>query len=205
MGQIVSTPFDPTPDPATYIPFAQSPQDSSALVIRTSGEPLSLVAPVNGQLRGIDADVPAYDVRSLEQLISDNASGVEFSARMMMVFGVIALVLAAAGIFAVMAYSVTQRTHEIGVRMALGARRFDVLRLVVGTAAKMTAIGLTIGVVNALLLSHALSSLLFGVIRIDGIVFLLLTVMLAVVAAVAAYIPARWATKVEPTQALRCE
>jgi putative ABC transport system permease protein len=157
------------------------------------------------RVRSIDADEPPYDVRSLEQVISDNVSGVQSSAQMMMVFGFTALVLAAAGIFAVMSYSVTQRTHEIGVRMALGARRFDVLRLVVGKAIKMAAAGLAIGVTIALLLSHALSSMLFGVIRIDGIVFVLLTVMLAAVAALAAYIPARWATKVDPMQALRCE
>jgi len=104
-----------------------------------------------------------------------------------------------------MAYSVSRRTHEIGVRMALGARRFDVLRLVVMSALKMAVIGLTIGVGAALLLTRAISSALFGVIRIDPPVFILLTALLAVVAAVAAYVPARWATKIDPMQALRCE
>jgi len=205
VGQIVSTPFDSTPDPATYVPFAQSPQASSAFVIRTTADPLSLVSSVNGQLRSIDANVPAYDVRTLEHVISDNASGVEFSARMMLVFGFIALVLAAAGIFAVMAYSVAQRTHEIGVRMALGARRIDVLRLVVTSAIKMAIAGLSIGICFALLVTHALSSVLFGVLQIDTPIFVALTLVLATVAAVAAYIPARWATKVDPMQALRYE
>jgi putative ABC transport system permease protein len=157
------------------------------------------------RVRNIDADEPPYDVRTLEQVVSDNVSGVESSARMMMIFGFTALVLAAAGIFAVMLYSVTQRTHEIGVRMALGARRFDVLRLVVGKAVSLAAIGLAIGVSMGLLLAHALSSLLFGVIRIDAAVFVLLTIILAAVAALAAYIPARWAMKVDPMQALRYE
>jgi putative ABC transport system permease protein len=205
VGEIVSTAFDPSPDPTTYIPFAQSPQASSVLVIRTLGDPLSLVTPVNGQLRSIDAGVPAYEVRSLEQVISDNLSGVEFSARMMLIFGLVALTLAAAGTFAVMACSVAQRTHEIGVRMALGARRIDVLRLVVTSAIKMAIAGLAIGISFALLLTHALSSVLFGVIRVDAIVFVLLTLVLATVAAVAAYIPARWATRVDPMQALRYE
>jgi putative ABC transport system permease protein len=205
VGQIWTTAFDPTPTPTTYIPFAQSPVVSSALVVRTAGDPLDLVASVNGQLRNLDAGVPAYDVRSLEQVISDNASGVEFSARMMLVFGFIALVLAAAGIFAVMAYTVAQRTHEIGVRMALGARRIDVLRLVVTSAIKMASAGLTIGICIALLLTHALSSMLFGVIRMDAIVFALLTLVLAGVAALAAYLPARWATRVDLMQALRYE
>jgi len=205
VGEVRASPFDFKPEPATYTPFAQMPQASSALVVRTSSDPLSLVAPAVAQLRSIDADVPAYDVRSLEQVISDNLSGVESSARMMLIFGFIALVLAAAGIFAVMSYSVAQRTHEIGVRMALGARRIDVLRLVVTSAIKMAIAGLAIGICVALLLTHAVSSMLFGVIRIDAIVFALLTFVLASVAAVAAYIPARWATKVDPMQALRYE
>jgi putative ABC transport system permease protein len=205
VGDIRSSPFVPNPDPTTYVPFAQAPEPSSALVVRTSGDPAILAAAVIAQVQSIDPDEPAYDVRSLEQIVSDNVSGVDFSARMMMVFGIIALVLAAAGIFAVMAYSVAQRTHEIGVRMALGARRIDVLRLVVASAIKMASAGLAIGTCIALLLTHALSSLLFGVIRIDAIVFVLLTLVLAGVAAVAAYIPARWATKVDPMQALRYE
>jgi putative ABC transport system permease protein len=200
-----SSGFDNAPDPTTYVPFAQLPQASSAIVVRTSTDPSSLASAVIARVRSIDPDEPPYDVRSLEQVISDNVSGVESSARMMMIFGFTALVLAAAGIFAVMSYSVAQRTHEIGVRMALGARRFDVLKLVVGKAITLAAVGLAIGVSIALMLSHALSSVLFGVIRIDGIVFVLLTVMLAVVAALAAYIPARGATKVDPMQALRYE
>jgi putative ABC transport system permease protein len=197
--------FDPSPTPTTYLPLDQMPQASSALVIRTTGDPLSLVAPVVTQLRSADAAVPPYDVRSLEQVIADKLTGVEFSARMMLVFGLVALVLAAAGIFAVMAYSVAQRTHEFGVRMALGARRIDVLRLVVTSAIKMAGFGLAIGICIALLLTHALSSVLFGVIRIDAIIFALLTFVLATVAALAAYVPARWATKVDPMQALRYE
>jgi putative ABC transport system permease protein len=124
---------------------------------------------------------------------------------MMLVFGFSALVLAAAGIFAVMSYSVTQRTHEIGVRVALGAQRLHVLRLVVGSALRMAMIGLTIGVGLALLLARALSSALFGVVQIDVPVFASLTIVLALVAILAAYLPARWAMKVDPLVALRYE
>jgi putative ABC transport system permease protein len=200
-----SSGFDNQLDPTAYVPFAQQPQASSAIVVRTSTDPLTLASAVMARVRSIDSDEPPYDVRSLEQVISDNLSGVGSSARMMMIFGVTALILAAAGIFAVMSYSVTQRTHEIGVRMALGALRFNVLTLVVGKALKLAGIGLAIGVAVALLLSHALSSVLFGVIRIDGIIFALLTFILALVAALAAYIPALGATKVDPMQALRYE
>jgi predicted permease len=202
---IRSSAFDQKPSPTTYVPFAQLPQGSSAIVVRTSTNPLSSAANVMEQLRGIDPATPAYDVRTLEQVVADNVSGVESSARTMLIFGFIALALAAAGIFAVMAYSVTQRTHEIGIRMALGARRFDVLRLVMASAMKMALVGLTFGFGVSLLLTHAISSAMFGVIRIEPPVFAFLTALLAFVAAVAAYIPARWATKVDPMHALRCD
>ena len=205
VGDVQPIPLDHDPAPTAYVPFAQQPESASAFVVRTSGNPLTLAGPVNAQLRAMDADQPAYDIRSLEQVVSDGLSGIESSAQMMLIFAVCALILAAAGIFAVMAYSVTQRTHEIGVRVALGARRFDMLRLVVGGAMKMAAIGLGIGLVLALLLTRALSSLLFGVVQIDLVTFALLTSLLALVAALAAYIPARWAMKVDPMVALRYE
>jgi putative ABC transport system permease protein len=120
-------------------------------------------------------------------------------------FGILALVLAAAGVFAVMAYSVLERTHEIGVRMALGARRGDVLRVVMGRAAKLAAVGLGLGVAGALAMTRLLTSLLLGVVRMDSLTFAGLTALLAAVAALAAYVPARWATKVDPMEALRYE
>jgi len=197
--------FDNEPAPTTYVPAAQLPTGATAFVMRTSTDPRNLAAGVIAEMRTIDPDTPAYDVRSLEQVISDNASGVESSARMMLIFGAVALTLAAAGIFAVMAYSVAQRTHEIGVRMALGAQRSDVLRLVVASAVKMAAVGLSIGLCIAVFLARGLSSALFGVVEVDTSVFLLLTVLLATVAAVSAYVPARWATRIDPMQALRYE
>jgi len=205
VGDVQPIPLDHDPAPTAYVPLAQQPELASAFVVRTSGDPLTLAGPVNTQLRAVDADQPAYDIRSLEQVLSDSLSGIQLSARMMLIFAVCALTLAAAGIFAVMAYSVTQRTHEIGVRLALGAPRFDVLRLVVGGAMKMAAIGLSIGLVLALLLTRALSSALLGVVQIDTITIGLLTLVLASVAAMAAYIPARWAAKVDPMVALRYE
>jgi putative ABC transport system permease protein len=205
VGDIAQSPFDLVPEPTAYFPFAQMPLASSALAVRTAGDPIALAAAVRAQVRSVDADQPPYDMRTLEQLLSDDVSGVEHSARMMFAFGVVALVLSASGIFALMTYSVTQRTHEIGVRMALGAQRGDVLRLVVGYAIKLAIVGLAIGVPFALALTRALSSVLFGVVRIDTPVFALFTLLLALVAALAAYIPARRATQVDPMVALRYE
>jgi putative ABC transport system permease protein len=205
VGDIRSNTFDNSLDPTTYVPLAQLPMKASDFVVRTAADPSELAEPLAAQLRSVDPDTPAYDVRSLEQLIADNASGVQSAARMMMIFGIVALTLAAAGIFAVMAYSVTQRTHEIGVRMALGAQHSDVLRLVIASAVKMAAVGLAIGIGIAVLLARALSSALFGVVDVDTSIFVMLTALLATVAAVAAYIPARWATRVDPMQALRYE
>jgi putative ABC transport system permease protein len=205
VGDIHSSPFDRTPSPTAYLSFAQLPIASSCVVVRGSGDPVGLATAVRAAVRSVDADQPPYDMRTLAQLISDDVSGVEASARMMFIFGVVALVLAASGIYALMSYSVTQRTHEIGVRMALGAKRRDVLRLVIGYAIKLTVIGLAIGVPAALALTRALSSLLFGVLRLDLPVFALFTLMLALVAALAAYIPARRATRVDPMVALRYE
>jgi len=205
VGDIKQAPWDQTPQPTTYFPFDQYPQSSSTLIVRTAGNPVALAAGARAQMLSLDPNQPPYDTRTLEQVISDDVSGVDFSARMMLVFGGIALVLAAAGIFAVMAYSVLQRTHEIGVRMALGAGRPEVIRLVVGYALKLAAVGLAIGLPCSLAISRGLTSVLLGVIRIDPLTFVAFTVLLAVVAAFAAYIPALWAARVDPVVALRHE
>jgi putative ABC transport system permease protein len=205
VGDVKPNPLDHDPAPTAYVPLAQQPASAIAFVVRTSGDPLTLAGGVNKELLGMDPDQPGYDIRSLDQVISDGLSGIEMSSQMMLVFAACALLLAAAGIFAVTAYSVTQRTHEIGVRVALGARRFDVLRLVVGGAMKTAALGLGIGLVLALLLTRAVSSALFGVVRFDVITITLLTLALASIAAVAAYVPARRAAKVDPMVALRYE
>ena len=204
-GDIRQSSFDEAPLPVAYFPFAQLPQASSALAVRTTGDPLALAAAARAQVRSVDPGQPLFDVRSLEQVISDDLSGVKHSANMMVVFGIIALGLAASGIFAVMAYFVFQRTHEIGVRLALGAQRADVMKLVVAYSGKLALLGLGIGVLASVALTQALSSLLFGIFRLDTAVFVLFTLLLALVAALAAYLPARWATQVDPLVAVRYE
>jgi len=205
VGDIRPNVLDNRPNPTVYVPLTQSPPQASSVILRTSGDPRAAAPALVADIRSADPTVPAYDIRTLEQGIADNMSGVESSARMMMVFAVVALTLAAAGIFAVMAFAVSKRTHEIGVRMALGAQRSDVLRLVISSALKTAAVGLAIGLGLSGLLARALSSALFGVVQVDASVFAALTAVLATVAVLAAYIPARWATKVDPMAALRYE
>jgi predicted permease len=205
VGDVKPNAMDHDPSPTAYVPLAQQPEPASAFVVRTSGDPLNFAGLVSKQILSLDPAQPAYDLRSLDQVISDGLSGIDLASQMMLVFAACALLLAAAGIFAVTAYSVTQRTHEIGVRVALGARRFDVLRLVVGGALKTATIGLGIGLALAVLLTRAVSSALFGVVQFDIITITLLTMALASVAAAAAYIPARRAAKVDPMVALRYE
>jgi putative ABC transport system permease protein len=205
VGDIRQSTFDPEPRPTAYVPFEQIPVTSFSFAMRVEGDPLALAPAARDAVRSVDPNEPIYDVRTLEQLISDNLSGVQQAAYMMSAFGFVALVLAAAGIFALMAFFVSQRTHEIGVRMALGAERADVLRFVVGRALKLAAIGLAIGLPFAIGVAIAVSSFLFGMIRVDVLGFVVLTLVLGLVAALAAYIPARRATRVDPMVALRYE
>jgi len=204
-GDVRQSSFDTGATATAYVPFAQSPRASSALAIRTVGDPLALAAAARAAVANIDPDQPPFDVRALQQLVSDNDSGVQFAAGFMVVFAVVALLLAGAGIFAVMAYSVRQRTHEIGVRMALGARRADMLRMVIGYALRLGGMGLAVGVPVSIVLSRLISTVLFNVVRMDWPVLAGLTLLLGSIAAIAAYVPARWAAKADPMEALRYE
>jgi putative ABC transport system permease protein len=204
-GDVKQSPFDTEPRPTAYVPFDQVPLASATFVVRTERDPLSVAAAARAQVLSVGPDDPPYDIRTLAQRISDNASGVESSARMMIGFGIIALGLAAAGIFALMAYSVSQRTHEIGIRLALGAKPADISRMVVGNAMKLAALGLAIGIPISLGLTEAASKVVFGLMPMSGLVLGSILVLLAFVAGVAAYVPARRATKVDPMVALRYE
>jgi putative ABC transport system permease protein len=204
-GDIRQNTFDDTFRPTAYVPIAQAPPQSAGFILRTSRDPTSFADAARAALQSVDRDQPAYDIRTLQQLITDNASGVQYSAHMMFAFALIALLLAAAGIYAVMAYAVVQRTHEIGVRMALGAQHADVLRMIVGSSLKLAAAGLAIGVPVAFVLMRVLANILVGVVRLDVSMLLALTAMLGLVAALAGYLPARRATQVNPISALRAD
>jgi putative ABC transport system permease protein len=153
----------------------------------------------------VDPDMPIYDVKAHSQVIHDSVTGVTYVAVMMSVLGVMALVLASVGLYGVMAYAVTERTHEIGVRMALGARTRDVLQLVLRRGIALTAIGLTIGLALSYGLARLLASLIVGVAATDLATFGGVMALLAFVALAASYIPARRAARMDPLAALRCD
>lgn len=195
-----------------YMPFSQVPKEfidrvtgRMSLVVRTQSDPASLAQQVRAQVMATDKDQPVFNVQPMEQVVSTSIAPRRFTMLLMSIFAAVALVLATVGIYGVMSYSVTQRTHEIGIRMALGAHAADILRLVVKQGLLLALIGVGIGLTGAFILTRVMSSLLFGVGAADLTTFVAISLMLTLVAAVASYIPARRATKVDPMIALRYE
>jgi len=189
----------------TYEPFAQQPLNFLTFVVRTSGPIPGLPAAIRTAIYSVDKDQPIASVRPLTQLIAESVARQRFAMFLFAVFSGVALLLAAIGIYGVMAYSVTQRTGEIGIRMALGAQQADVLRLIFVQGGRLVALGLGAGLVGALLLTRFISSMLFGVSARDPFTFVAIAALLAAIAGLACFIPARRATKVDPLTALRAE
>jgi ABC-type antimicrobial peptide transport system permease subunit len=173
------------------------------LVVRTAGDPAAITPSLRRVIRESDPTIALYDVNTMERVRELGFWQYGLFGSMFSIFGVIALLLAAIGVYGVISYSVSQRTQEIGVRVALGARRLDVMRLVVGQGMKLAGIGLGIGLVGALGITRVVRSLLFGVSPTDPLSFGLITIFLTAVAAVASWLPARRATAVDPIVALR--
>jgi putative ABC transport system permease protein len=191
--------------PTIYRSYRQAPPFYASLVLRAGGDPLALVPAVRGQISAVDADLSLFNIKRLDQVISDSIVGIAYVAVMMGVLGVIALVLGAVGVYGVMSYAVSERTNEFGIRMAMGASANDIQRLVLGKGAMLTLIGMCIGLPIAFVLASALSSLLFGVRVADPIAFIVIPLVLAAVATLASYLPARRAVRVDPITALRYE
>ena len=192
-------------EPLFYQPFAQAFTQSYHLLVRTHGEPMALLPMVRQQVDALDPQIPVYGAETLDQVAADSMAEPRMAASLVSLFGALVLFLAVAGIYSVIAYWVTQRTHEIGVRMALGAQKSDVLKMVVGQGAKLTLIGVAIGIAGALGLTRLLANLLYGVKPANPLTFVAVSLLLTAVAFVASYIPARRATKVDPMVALRYE
>jgi putative ABC transport system permease protein len=194
---------DPSED--LYFPLRQYASWNCFLVIRTEGTPDLIVAEVRRAVAEVDRNEPLADFLTMEQHISNSMAGPRFRTVLLGIFAFLALTLAVVGLYGVMSYTVSQRTHEIGIRVAMGARREDVLRLVVGQGFKLTLVGVGIGIVGALVLTRFLSSLLYGIRPVDPITFVAASLALTVAALLASYIPARRAMKVDPLVALRYE
>jgi putative ABC transport system permease protein len=191
--------------PTLYRSYRQSPPSYTTLVLRTNGDPLKFVSEARAQIAAIDPNLPMYNVKSMDKAITESIIGIAYVATMMAVLGAIALVLASVGVFGVMSYSVSERAHEIGIRMSLGAQTRDVLSLVLRGGMSMTLLGLAIGLPIAFVLARTMSSLLFNVQTADPISFIVLPLALLAVAALACYLPARRAAQMDPLQALRHE
>lgn len=188
-----------------YFPQSQSPQRDTYLLVRTAGEQPNMISAIRGAIDSVDRDQPIYRVMKMEDIVANSALQRRVSMFLLGIFAAVALVLAAVGIYGVMAYSVTQRTHEIGIRMALGAQQRNVLGLVVRHGMVMTFIGVGLGLGGAFAVTRVMASLLFGVSAHDPLTFVGIPLLLGAVALLACFVPARRATKVDPMIALRYE
>jgi putative ABC transport system permease protein len=188
-----------------YVPHAQEPFGRVGVVLKTSWDPGGVTREIEQQVRALDPGVAVRDLKPLESYIDDAQAPMRFNLILIGIFGVIALTLASVGLYSVMAYSVTQRSHELGIRIAVGASPRDILRLVLGQGVRLTLIGAALGLVASLLVTRALASLLFGVSATDPLTFIAVPVVLALVAMLACYLPARRAMRVDPIVALRYE
>jgi predicted permease len=188
-----------------YIPHAQRAQANMFLAVRTSGTPTEQSPAVRNVIKNLDKDLPVFRVMAVEQLVADSMTLRRFTLTLLGIFAVIALVLATVGLYGVLSYSVTQRSHEIGIRLALGARAADVLKLIVKQGMSLAGVGVLLGLVGAFVLTRLMAKLLFGVTASDPLTYVVIALLLATVALLACWLPARRATKVDPMIALRYE
>lgn len=194
------------PSPRAYLPYQQVNWGSMSLIVRTrSGDPTSLIPAVRGELAAIDKDQPIHTFKRLERSVGEWVAPQRFSTLLLAEFAALAAILAAVGIYGVTSYAVTQRTHEIGIRVALGAQSSDVLRMVVRQGMSLALIGVGIGLVTAFAVTRVMASLLYGVTATDPLTFALVALLLTAVALLACYLPGRRASRVDPMTALRYE
>jgi putative ABC transport system permease protein len=197
--------FDGEMRPQMYLPYLQTPRQAMHFVVRTSSDPLALVAGTHAQIHSVDKDQLIDEAKTLGKLFIDEGSPFRFAAVLVLAIGGIALVLSAAGVYSLMSYSVALRTHEIGIRLALGAQRSDVLRLIMGQGARTAVLGLVIGLPAAFALSRVMAGLLFGIVAFENTVLIGFALLLGGVALASSYLPARRAMKVDAMVALRWE
>jgi putative ABC transport system permease protein len=205
VGDVRHFGLDIDPKPEMYVPFAQDPYFTTIYVVRSNQDPRSLLPGIRREIQAIDSAVPLANIREFKDVIADSVAPRRLSVVLLEVFAVVAVLLASVGIYGVMSFLVVQRTQEIGVRMALGAQRSDVLKLILGRSLKLISAGATIGLVVALMSTSMLQALLYNVSAFDTPTFVLVTILLAAVALAASYLPALRATKADPMAALHAE
>jgi putative ABC transport system permease protein len=207
VGDVKITGLDEAVKPVLYYPFRQNPAPFANIVVRTDGDPVALTAAVRNEIRSLEPDVAILNVNTMDQMIAQTPASFmrRFPALLISIFAIVALLLASLGIYGVVSYSVSQQTHYIGVRMALGASPADILRMVLKQGLVLALLGVVIGVVAALGLMRLLRTLLFEVSTNDVTTFVVVAGGLFVIALLACYLPARRATKVDPLVALRYE
>jgi len=203
VGDALATGLDGDRDPTIYFPLAQSQMGRMSVVVRTAGSPLSFVPDVRNVVRALDPDLPVESFQSMSDVVTSSMADRRYPMFLLMIFSTVALLVAAIGVYAVLAFAVNQRTREIGIRMALGAQRRQVLRLILRNGLGLTLAGLALGVVGGAFASRALSRLLFRVAPADPLTTICVVVVLLGVAMLAMYLPARRATRVDPMSALR--
>ena len=205
VGSVHHLSLSSEPTPEYYVPHTQMPFDSMTIVARTEGDPRALISAVQREVRALDSELPVYNIKTLEEYVAASVAQPRFNTLLLAIFAGIALVLTAVGLFGVMSYTVMQRTHEIGIRMALGAAETDVLKMVVRQGMTLAGIGIGIGLAGAYFLTRLMTSMLFGIGATDPLTFVAISVVLAIVALGACFVPARRATRVDPMVALRYE
>ncbi|MDQ3908529.1 MAG: ABC transporter permease, partial [Acidobacteriota bacterium] len=197
--------LDKEPYAQVFRSYRQTPRRALTVVLRTEGAPLASVGALREQVLSLDRQQPLYNVRTAEQVMAESIARPRFNTLLIAIFAAVALALAAVGLYGVMSYTVTQRTHELGVRLALGAQPRDLLRLVVRQGMVLVGVGIGLGLIGALAATRLLRSLLFGVSDTDPMTFAGIALLLCLVALAACLVPARRATKVDPLIALRAE
>jgi putative ABC transport system permease protein len=205
VGDVRSDSLDAKPSPTMYVPYRQDVFGTMWVVTRTDGDPGHLTSAVRQTVRAIDPGLPAYSISPLADVVSESVGQRRFSMLLLGGFALLALFLAAVGIYGIVAYSVTQRTQEIGVRMAIGAERSDVLALIVGSGMRLALVGVAIGLAGALALSRLIETMLFDVRPFDPASYAATAALLLAIAALACYVPARRAMRVDPIIAIRTE
>jgi putative ABC transport system permease protein len=205
VGDVRHLGLDDAPQMQAYVPHAQWTTSFVQLVVRTTTDPAAAASSVRREVWAVDKDQPVYDVATMQERVSKSVARSRFTVLLLGIFAAVAMVMAAVGIYGVISYSVTQRTQELGIRVALGAQRGDILRLVVGQGLALTLLGVGVGLAASFALTRWLERLLFEVSATDPVTFALIAVLLTLVALLACYLPARRATQVDPLVALRYE